>query len=258
MEIKKEKEYIADAALKFRAKTIIDGVCLEDAVDGYKTLNIQGRGILGRKAKIVGADSAAPYITNNKFRYRELEIDYMLKAADNSKYLRRCELLNYYLNTNGEDVEIYFTDDKYTYKGQVTEIKPLKEISNWEIGKFVITCIDTKKYGKEIKIKDVQRFDYDYRYPIIPEVIKLTCTQTANIMKLINDTNGQHITLHGDFKAGDVVEIYPQRQEVIKGKENALKYINITSNLEDFKLRFRDVILSNNCNVDMTIKEQTI
>lgn len=257
MKIDKEKEVLENLSIRHTVKTIINNVCLEDAIDGFKTDNISGRTVLSRSAKVEESESSGSFVRSNKFSCREIYVEFSIKVDNKDKLINRCELLNYYLSQN-KDVEISFTDDRFIYVGQVVEIELMDECYSWVIGKFKILCNDINKYGELITIKDFNKFKYDYMYPIIPEKIIVKCNNNSQRIRILNSANSKIILLLGDFKSGDIIEIYPKRQEIKKGSQNMLKFLNITSNLEDFEINFNDDIVTENCTIDIEFRETGI
>ena len=253
MSIIAENRYIHSGCMKSNIKTSINKICLDDMIPGFKTLNVFGRTTLGRRIVRGDADATGSFIKLNTHDERTIKIDFELKCKNNHDFMRKCELLNHYLNTSG-DVEIVFSDDKYTYYGQVTEVAKLEEMTNWVTSNFTITCKDYKKYGEILEIKDMHIFNYDYLYPIIPDKITVRCNTNSSRIRITNKTNEKMIELDGNFNQGDEIEIYPREQKIVKGSQNYLKYLNITSNLEDFEINYNDEIELEGCRIDIIFR----
>lgn len=232
-------------------------MCLEDVVVGFKTLNVFGRGTLPRRVVKREPETSGSFIALNRHKNRELKIDFEIKTGNNLEFMRKCEQLNYYLNTT-EDVEIRFSDDKYTYIGQVTEVEKMEDVTNWVASSFIITCADCKKYGEVLEIQNLHKFNYDYMYPIVPDKVIVRCNNSTDKIRVSNVSRGKFIQLDGDFYSDDVIELYPSEQKVVKGIQNYLKYLNITSNLEDFEIGYGDDIVTENCTVDITFREMRV
>lgn len=238
-------------------KTVIDNRCIEDEIEGFRTENVYGRGMVGRHADIHSNESG-DYVGYNRYSTRELTIKYQLKAKNNNDYMRKLEILNGILDTGGLDVEIRFTDDRFVYYGQVTEVEVVKDDNNWIVGEFTITCCDYKKYGEYISLTNILKFNYSYTTPIIPSDITLRVNNDCEKLKVVNLRSRKFIELMGEFRSGDVININTREQSINKGAQNLLKYLNIESNLEDFELVEGDEIQASNCSVDIKYRETRI
>lgn len=242
---------------KRNIKTYIDGKCLEDNIEGFVVDAVFGRSVVKRDSSIQTSDTGA-YVRYNKFDKRDITVVYNLKAKDNTTLMRRFETLNMLLETDSKDVEVRFSDDKYVYYGQVTEVDFFEDTTNWVVGRFTITCCDCKKYGDTVEIKNLTKFNYSHLYSVVPDKFVIHCTVDSDKVRIDNTSNSGFIEIQGVYKAGDTVVIDVRNQSIMKGSENYLKYLNIGSNLEDFRLRHNDVISCTNCTVDITYREVRI
>lgn len=256
MEIKRKIEYLESLG-KFKTRTTIGGICLENLIEGFSTVNIDGRGILDRKARVEESDIFGSFIKANKFKGRKLVIEFLLRATDKADLMRKAEKINAYLITE-EDTTILFSDDKYSYTGQVTKVSSTFHTSKVVTGEIEIYCTDYRKYGELIRVENIERMKYDYLHPIQPELIELVIPSSADKVKVTNGTTGKYILLEGPFKSEDIIKIYPKKQEIRRGAENMLKYLNLRSNLEDFSLAYGDTVESTNCIINLEFREARI
>lgn len=125
----------------------INGVYLEDEIDGYRTLYVKGREALSPEVEIgeVGVRNGA-YLKNRRFPARVLTIGYQIVANSNSEFNTAFQKLNDLLNV--EDAEIIFADetDKYlTGTPSGYEEIPTGQLS--VKSEFNIVCTDPFKYS---------------------------------------------------------------------------------------------------------------
>lgn len=112
-----------------------DGMYLEDLIEGYQTLTVEGREMLSVEVEQQDIQIGS-IITNQKIPPRTLKITYKLEDRDPEKLqFKFKELLNYLYRN--EDVEIRFHDElDFYYYGRYTSTDTVPGDSNSIISSF--------------------------------------------------------------------------------------------------------------------------
>ena len=154
---------------------MINGVYLENVIDGYRTLYVKGREALSPEITLgqVGVRNGA-YLKNKRFPARVLTIGYQILSSNTGEFNEAFKKLNHYLNV--EDAQIIFADetDKYlTGTPSGYEVVPEGRLNI--TSEFTIVCTDPFKYSTteyEVSptLDDGTAFLVDYQgtYPAYP------------------------------------------------------------------------------------------
>lgn len=154
---------------------MINGVYLENVIDGYRTLYVKGRETLSPEVELgeVGVRDGA-YLKNRRFPARVLTVGYQLVASTTGEFNLAFQKLNDYLNVT--DAEIIFADetDKYL-TGTPSGYDEVPEGQLSVKSEFTIVCADPFKYSTteyEVTptLDDGATFVVDYQgtYPAYP------------------------------------------------------------------------------------------
>jgi len=103
-------EYIPTSAMYY------DGILLEDVIEGYQTLSVEGREMIsvGIETESIQVGSI---ITNQTLPSRTLTVKYKLEDKDPEALQKKFDLLMWYLYKM-KDVIVQFNDElDYTYHG---------------------------------------------------------------------------------------------------------------------------------------------
>nr|DAT01035.1 MAG TPA: Receptor binding protein [Caudoviricetes sp.] len=264
--------------IESKAQTIIDGVNLDETINGFMTLAVYGRELVGRNIetaefrKVQTETGTRTYANKNKnissyesrfisssIASREFTIKFVLKAKDEKDYFSKFEELNFYLDK--EDVQIRFTDDiNFYYWGTVTKVEsPQKDnlqaicSISFEVSNPFKFRVDSEKINFNTRTKITK----DTRYPLKIEKIKISLKTSGNKLILKNLTDGRKIIFDKNFAADDFI-IIDFNDWIIRGKgdENYYKYLDIHSQLEEFAINTLDEIETNlNCDVEIEYRE---
>lgn len=264
--------------IESKAQTIIDGINLDETINGFMTLAVYGRELVGRNIetaefrKVQTGTGMRTYANKNKntssyesrfisssIASREFTIKFVLKAKDEEDYFSKFEELNFYLDK--EDVQIRFTDDiDFYYWGTVTKVESpqvdnLQAICSisFEVSNPFKFRVDSEKinFNTRTKIKK------DTRYPLKIEKIKIDLKTSGNKLILKNLTDGRRIIFDKNFAAGDFIVIDFNDWSIRgKGDENFYRYLDIHSQLEEFAINTYDELETNlNCDVEIEYRE---
>jgi predicted phage tail component-like protein len=239
-------------------RTIFNGNLLEEKIPGFKTLNVIGREMIGREntTQKIGGKDGVSYVEST-LPHRILTVKYWIKANDYEELKTKFELLNYYLDVGQADVT--FTDDlDYKWTGILDSVGNIEGYTNFKGSTFDVMCSDPYKYSTNIKtLKGTSNLEFRWlnRYPILPEQIILNVKTAGDKINLKNITVAKSIILDEVFEIGDdvIIDFTGDEITIKKNGMNILNKMDLTSNLEDFLINYKDVI-STNLAADITLK----
>lgn len=269
-----------------RLCTVINGVNIDNAIDGFETLSISGRELIGRDietrnfkstnargskrtSRSKGNTRGTNQLLSSSFSNRMLKIKYRLLCKDDLDQRRKFEDLNYLINL--EEVKISFTDDpRYYYIGTFSQSSELDGGLLNVVGEFEFVCIDHHKYqDKSIDFKFTKTGTYKYinMYPPQIEKIKIKIKQLIDKIRLTNETSGDFIEFVDiPLYENEEITIDLIKNETMLISEvrfpsgyNLDPYLNIFSELEDFTLNHNDVISTDkNADVEITFRNKRL
>lgn len=128
----------------------INGVYLEDVIDGYITLSSSGRESLKKEITTseIKTDGLRPI--HSKFKEREIVVEYVIYSASFDEFQEKQGRLAAFLNVENAKVIFNNEPDKYLTGHIVIEADVNKEQHAWS-GSFKIICYDPFKYSNEVK-----------------------------------------------------------------------------------------------------------
>ncbi|MCH3904124.1 MAG: phage tail family protein [Lactobacillus sp.] len=224
------------------------GTPIEDLIDGYQTLNVSGRELVGYSLKtedVTGSDGAM-FLSAN-YPTREIEVTYFLQAKTDEEFRAKYQLLNYYLS--GKQFKFYFYDDtQYFWTGTVTAADKPDPGLNQAKSTFTITCSNPfKRLIEPVTYKGTGsvRIAEPVYYGTAPDLIQIALASSASAISVTNSR--QTISLTGTFVAGDVVKIEPSTDEeqqsmIYLNDKQALNLLDLTSDFENFAVKQGDVV----------------
>lgn len=229
-----------------------NGSLLDEMLDGYTTINVEGRGLIGRvlsTVDITGRDGAR--VTGSKVSARGIRVHFLLEADNNSDFMGYLHILNDALKSDG-DVQFQFGDEEYYRFGRLAEVENPPFDNHRGVGVFTLFCQDPFKYkdaesltGASIAVPDVG--NYPYRIKTIESTIATTRTGFT----ITNTTTGRKIILTGSFPAGQKLVIDHVAGTITLNTVNIksrLDYIN--SDWRNFEINAGDTITADD---DITI-----
>lgn len=241
---------------------LFNNILLEDEIQGYQTLNVEGRETISydmeTSGSISGRDGAVTF--GKTLPARVLRIQYRLEACDNEEFQRSFRKLNWLLETDGE-VPIRFRDDlDITYYGELSNMSEVPADRNTVIGTFEIYCSDPYKYEKQAEQAGNPLTVYlPTPYAIKPDVIRLTMAQNVTKITVDNVNTGRHIILNGDYKTGDEIVIRltetNQARKLTKNGQNIMNNLDhVETDFHEFKIKRNDVIRVTPANTTVAIQ----
>lgn len=214
---------------KMSVQTIINGINLDEVLEGFITLSVKGRELVNR--------------TDGELEGRTLVIEYALMAKNNKDFREQFEWLNYYLKD--KDLKIIFTDDEdFYFTGDINTVSEVDGNANHVKSTFEIKCKEAYKEAVEVEkfdFTDQGTFKKQSLYPVKLEKIKITSNTSTEKLILKNTTNGQRIILDNSFENGDgvVIDFRNLYIETDKG-QNLMTSLDITSDFEEFRINYND------------------
>lgn len=137
----------------------INGVYIENVIDGYRTLTVSGRETMAQEIKEaeVGKHDGA-FFQYRRYPTRDIVVKYQILAGSNEAYREAFIKLNGILNF--EEGQLIFNDeqDKY-FIGTPTEVELPEPGINSAVGEFTLHCEDPFKYSIEEKTATLTESD---------------------------------------------------------------------------------------------------
>lgn len=244
---------------------MIDGVTLERAIEGYQTLTVQGRELVGRDiesrnyktiragkktqtSRNYRASLAPNVLMSSNFTSRTLIIAYELKASNEWEFRRLWEQMN--LLINKEEVPISFSDDPdFYYIGTLTQVEEVSADSNHVHSSFQIECMDPFKYRKQEQtwsFLTTATFPQVAEYPVVIEKVRITPRVAAWPIRISNETTGAFLQIDRQFTAGTavVIDLVNIEAHTSTGVD-LMPYHNVFSDFEDFSIDLGEHVFTN-------------
>lgn len=219
-----------------------NGQVLDDIIPGYQTLNIDGRGLLGRALDtVIVAGRTGDVVLGQRVPPRDITVYYLIKKTSNQEMQASLELLHTTLSSE-DDVTFQFGDEDHYRTGRLASVKNPPYDSYSGVGSFTIHCQDPYKYKEMpvlsgINIVMPATSDNGYRL----DQIDVTFTLDANGFSVKNSTTGRSIILLGDFLIGDTLQITDG--DISVNDEPAMDRLDfVNSDWQEFKLNAGDTI----------------
>ncbi|MPM87951.1 hypothetical protein SDC9_135052 [bioreactor metagenome] len=218
------------------------GVYFEEALSGYKTLNVGGRELIGNELETAtGKGNDGSVITGQTLPSRMLTIQYKLEAKTDAECRHNFETLNFLLRKNGKNnVAITFTDEPgRTYYGRLQSVDDVPYDRNTVTGTFTLYCENPYKYGDSLESVGTSITIGEFcPYDVLPDLITATLSTDATKITIDNTTTGKHIILNGTYTAGQTLVVG------IANRIITLNGQNIKNNLDYVESDFRSFVVS--------------
>lgn len=161
----------------------INGEYIEDLIEGYRTLTVEGREALSPELSTyeTGIRDGAT-LKGKRYPARTIKITYQLIAATNEDFRAAYNKLASILNV--KDAELIFNDetDKF-FIGTPSEIGEVQPGRNSVVGEFYILCTDPFKYSvveyeaEAVLDSDSILVDYEGTYKSFPKLVAEFCNE---------------------------------------------------------------------------------
>lgn len=215
----------------------INGQAVEDVVEGYRTLTVEGRELHAYELNTTRRTSGDGSIyLGETYPPRTLTIQYELKATDNQDYRMKFEKLNRLLS--GGEKELRFNDDyNYSFTGALSDVSEVPAGKNTVIGTFSFFCSDPFKYA-DLQVVEGKspKIIYDDTFPIKPDYINVTFLQDVDDFTLTSGDKKIKI-FPFSFLMNDTLPIDFIDNSIDEGYYEVMEYLNLDSDFEDFYIQ---------------------
>ena len=217
----------------------INGRAIEDMIEGYRTLTVSGRELMGQELNATRRNTGdGSILLGASYPPRIITIKYELKTKDTADFRMKYEMLNRLLT--GENKQLRFNDDyDYSFTGTLESVDKPPAGTNTVVSSFSFFCADPFKYGDLETIQgNNPSIIYDDAFPIKPDYIKVH--MTGSTRDLILTTGKKKIKLlNYGLIAGEVVHFNFAEEDirVIFQSGNSTGYLeglSLDSDFEDF------------------------
>lgn len=214
---------------------IYDGINLDEFIQGYETVNVEGRGLFAPKLNVLdieGKDGAI--VTSQQLPSRLLKVHFLIRANNATEKKKIESKLNNILISN-EDVEIRFTDEDAIYLGRFSNYTDTPYDYFQGTGMFELYCQEPAKLS-EVKTTSSSIESPDYpKIPVKWEEIRLNLTAGTSKITIRNSRNGQRVILNGSYTSGQVIII--SHEKITKNGQNILADLDhVESEFHNFEL----------------------
>lgn len=242
-----ERKFIPSEAL------YLEGHLIEDQIDGYQTLNVTGRELLGYTLNTVtvsGMDGVALMAAN--LPSRDIVVKYRLAAKDAEEFQQKYNTLRNLLA--GKEMRFWFADDAdWYYTGTMSAADIPGEGQLTVVSTFTLTCSDPHKYERRATVMQGSphvMVRKAFRKPVVPDKISLTLSAAYRgvlgvyVTPMGPTKKKAEIRLKGNFPAG-TIEIYPKEMRILVDGQDAMKVHVPTSDLENFAIETGLLVTTN-------------
>lgn len=259
--------------------TYVNGILLETKIDGYETLNVYGRELIGRdldtikyktlskgKSKNVKANYESIGFSNrlisSGYQTRTIVIEFMMSHKDIKSSLREWSKLNSIIHD--ENSTLVFGDDhEFFYYGNLSDVQEVESNSLFTINRMTFDCLDPFKFSVaklNFNFTDLGNFNFFHDYPIKIEEIEITQRTLKDRVRLTNITTGEYIEVFGVGDSKTITISYDYEDITIvdnKGRDLETNVL-ITSDLEDFGISQKDVLKCTSCEVKIKFRLRSL
>lgn len=173
-----------------------NNILLDEDIDGYMTINVEGRGLKSRKLETVeikGKDGS--YIEESTFNPNVLTVYFIIKAKNDKQKRKILDKLNLRLHTE-EDVVFSFGDEVGYRIGRVENVNSVPFDKNQGIGSFDMYCQYPFRILNSVTSPASSQFTVNFPnvYKVEIEEIKVKPNNATEI-RIRNSSNGDIISL---------------------------------------------------------------
>ncbi|MEQ9763263.1 distal tail protein Dit [Streptococcus sp. ZJ151] len=233
----------------------INGVPLNQLVEGYRHLTVTGRGLVGRSVKTtVVPGRRGVWVDDYSDDKRLLEIKYRLDANSSAEMRDKFAMLNKVLRTHANSgfLEISFKDEPdYIYYGYLEDADDIEETALSLISKFTLLVPDG--YKKKKAQSSTGLVSLSDALEVLPESITITPTGSVNQVQIINGS--KILSFKGAYTSGKdiVVSFGTDEITITYNGRSILSELERYSPLELFTVKNGDTIIAKNATVKQVV-----
>ena len=236
-----------------------NGVLIDQEIDGYTTINVEGRGLHGRVLSTVdvqGKDGAV--VLAQKTPARSIRVYFLIKANTSREFMARLHALHDHLKSD-TDVAFKFSDEEFNRRGRLSEVEnpPYDRLQG--IGSFTVYCQDPYKYGDDLTLTGTSvAVGGTSVHPYLIKKIEITIAANRTGLTIANSTTGKSIILTGEFTAGQVLAISHADDAITLNGANIKNRLDyIYSDWRNFEIRTGDVLTCPET-IELTLTEREL
>ena len=225
----------------------INGRFLNEIVEGYRQLDIDGRGLVDADVdtdKVPGRDGVI--IKRTQLKPREIVVSFVLSAETSKQLRERFAKLN---KTLQGPLQISFADDEgWYYDAVLSSATTPPERSLIVKGKFTLLCASPYKYS-ELKSSSNGNISGIEALEVLPSRIVAEISKTTNNVEISNGRT--RIGFKGNYDTGNRITVFYKSDEIDIRYEGRriLHELNFFTAPEEFYIRNGDTITGTNCRV---------
>lgn len=225
---------------------------IEYSIDGYQTLNITGRELIGRNVITSNNESTDGTIyQNSTLKHREIVVEYYLEADTSQELLKKYEKLNRLLN-RGEPFDFSFYDEPdYYYTGILGEVGTVEQGRTNITSTFTLYCSSPYKHSRPLETTAMHEIFVDGNFEDDDKLTINTLTIEPNNTPsdvVIYSSTGQikyRIRFNNSLiQSGDVLFFDFLKSRVYINNTLNLNAITWQSDFENIELKKGDFVVS--------------
>lgn len=223
-----------------------NGQVLDDIIPGYQTLNINGRGLLGRALDtVIVAGRAGDVVLGQRVPPRDITVYYLIKRTNNLEMQASLELLHAALSSE-DDVIFQFGDEEYYRVGRLASVENPPYDSYSGVGSFTIHCQDPYRYSDPEEVP-AENIPDTYVSDTVPVSMTVSIVADTTQLKITNSRTGKYILIRGIYLAGQTITfIFGNKPKIYVGSgQSILPELDLYSDFETFAIRAGDQIIVN-------------
>lgn len=211
-----------------------NGVLLDDVIDGYMTINVDGRGIRSPSLNVVTVPGRnGSLVLSQQYPPTLITVYFLLKAPDDKTFRARLGQLHELLQSE-DDVKFSFGDETGYRVGRLSDVSNPPYDQNQGVGSFTIYCQTPLLYMEDQE----QEFTGSVSISETVQIVQLevTLSSPSESLKISNGKTGSQLTVLDSFSAGDVIVVDFVANAIMKNNTNITSKVDFTkSSFVDFK-----------------------
>lgn len=237
---------LPSVALKFNGKY------LEEQIEGYWTLNVSGRELIG-----YDIESDRRLSGHGSIRYgktlpsRIISVQYRLESESAAHLQYKFNQLRKELYSD-DVVPLTFEDEPDTvYFGEFEGAESVPDDRLTVVSRFTLFCPEPFKYS-ELRTTDGE-VTVDTFYQTFPEKITVITETATNSIDISNGE--QTIQLRGEINGNSVIELDVKSQTVTVNGNERNDYVDLHSDFENFEIKQGQTVTTTNGTLELQMRE---
>lgn len=219
-----------------------NGIVLEEEINGYQTLSVTGRELIGYNVQNVAVDGldGANY-QSARLPSRNITVRYQLKAETAESLREKFNQMNQILKEK-QAVISFMDEPEYEFIGTLGAVDGVPEGVLSLTSAFEIVCADPYKYkiSESVTGTGSVEITQSLAEPVVVEEIIVNNTDPVEQYTIEN--NDLAIRLTGTSESTSEIAIYPKTQEIIRNNTDRPDLLEWTSDFENFEVSTGDIV----------------